>query len=505
MLTITSDQEPLQYPLLNKNSLKANHLSQYVRMTEYPVKVLQIGEGNFLRGFFDWMMGQLHMRGLYEGSIAVTQPRPTGAAKLQELQRQDGLYHAIIRGIQQGERIEEAELIAGFSMFIDPYQEWDTFLGLSASPELDIIVSNTTEAGLAYQFSSWNPDKPIRSYPGKLTLFLYHRYVAFSAHPDSGLMIMPCELVERNGDRLQEIVLQHAEDWNLPEPFKRWVMEHNLFLNSLVDRIVTGFPQAEAESLNKQLGVQDKLLTAAEPYYLWAIEGDPALDGRLPLKQAGLNVHWVADLRPFQLRKVRILNGAHTLLAAIGLLHGFREVREVVQHAELGARVRQAVMEEIVPVLPLDTDELKRYAEEVIERFLNPFIQHQLTDIAMNSLSKFKVRLIPTLISYRERFGVLPPILTEALASLIRLYNVHEEDGRYIGRRLDGMDLVVRDDAAHLRRLQQLWEQVEQGERKLSELVDQVLGDRELWDSDLNEMDGLGDAIMAHLLTMERR
>ncbi|MCM3628540.1 tagaturonate reductase [Paenibacillus glycanilyticus] len=490
-------------PQLNYASLGEGEASSYDRMKSYPVKVLQIGEGNFLRGFVDWMIHRCNEQGLFKGSIAVSQPRPTGAPKLQELKEQDGLYYQWIRGLHEGELMDNRELISVFSSFIDPYREWDRFLGMAANPDLELVVSNTTEAGLVYQSSEWAPDQPIVSYPGKLTLLMYRRFEHFAGDPEKGLLLLPCELVERNGDKLRDIVMRHAEDWKLPEAFLVWIREHNRFLNSLVDRIVTGFPAEEAQDRYAEWGVKDRLLNAAEPYHIWAIEGEEELDERLPFVKAGLNVVWTDDLTSYQLRKVRILNGAHTWMAAYGLLNGLNEVREVVEHPVYGEHLLSVVYNELVPSVPLPEAEMKGYAKQVLERFANPYVRHKLTDIAMNSISKFKVRLLPTLSAYAEQTGGLPPFIVKAFASLLKLYRVKQtEEGAYAGSRLDGSSLLIRDDAAALADLATLWNKADNGEIGVRELLSDILGRTAWWGSDLNEIKGLLDLLaneFAHL------
>jgi tagaturonate reductase len=485
------ETQPSTLPNLNHTLLDAEQTSQFEQMKMYPVKVLQIGEGNFLRAFVDWMIQACNRQGLFKGSIAVTQPRPSGKPKIEELQQQDGLYTLIVRGIRAGMQVEEKEVITVFSQALDPYGHWEEFLKLAEHPDLDIVLSNTTEAGLVYRPSEWVPGQPIESFPGKLTAFLYRRFTHFAGDPGKGLMLLPCELLERNGDLLKEIVLKHSADWKLPQEFQTWI-HHNHFLNSLVDRIATGFPASEAESLFSEWGYEDKLLNTTEPYYLWAIEGKPELDARFPLQQAGLNVHWVDDLRPFQLRKVRILNGAHTLLTSIGLLHGMNEVREVVEHPVYGPWVREAVMQEIVPSVPLPEAEMRVYAEEVLERFVNPFIQHRLTDIAMNSLSKFKVRLLPTLEAYLASEDKLPLSITEAFASLLLLYSARkDENDRFIGSRLNGDSVVLKDDLGALQFLADVWQEFDRNSITMQELIERILANTSLWGKDLNELTGL--------------
>lgn len=473
-----------------------------LNMLNLPVKVLQIGEGNFLRGFFDWMIYECNRQGLFQGSVAVSQPRPGGRRKLEQLREQEGIYGLLTRGLQDGRKIEEVLWIPVFSEMIDPYAEWEHFLSVAELDSLDIVVSNTTEAGLDYQFSDWNPSEAPMSFPAKLTMLLCRRYERYEGSPDKGLMILPCELLERNGDILRSIVLRHAEDWGLSPAFRSWVEECNLFLNSLVDRIVTGYPE-EAERYFDKWGYEDRLLNTAEPYYFWAIEGDPSLESRLPLQSAGLQVSWVSDLTPYQVRKVRILNGTHTLMASIGLLHGFTEVKEIAESMEWGEGIRSAMLQEIVPLVPLPPEEVTAYAETVWERFRNPFLRHKLQDIAMNSISKFKVRLLPSLKEYVSSHNTPPSLMTRGLASLIRLYHVKPIEEQWYGTRLDGERMLLRDDPDSLKTFYEAWQKVEDGEWSIRQLVASILGNQALWGEDLNRISNLHEAISCYIEEME--
>ncbi|MBO2944133.1 tagaturonate reductase [Paenibacillus sp. F411] len=491
-----------QASLLSLEQLQDSEKKQAEALREQPVKVLQFGEGNFLRGFADWMLQHSFKQGHFRGTVAVTQPRPTGRMKLERLRSQDGLYTLLTRGIQNGEQVDQQEVISVISRMIDPYEEWNDFLALAEHPELDIIISNTTEAGLTYTPTPYSLNEPMLSFPAKLTLLMYCRYQFFEGAGDKGWMLLPCELIERNGERLQEIVLMHARDWKLEEGFIAWVQEHNLFLNSLVDRIVPGAP-SDAASWQAQLGYQDQMLNTAEPYHLWVIQGPASLDERLPLQRAGLNVHWVEDLAPYQLRKVRLLNGTHTLMASIGLVHGCQSVREIAEHAEWGAEARKAMLEEMVPAVPLPAQEMQVYASEVWERFLNPFVEHRLGDICLNSMSKFRVRLLPTLKAYHEQFEKLPEKVVKALACLIFLYDAQEQDGGWSGRTLDGARVKLSDDEGALRFMQSSWDEYRNGAVSRSGLIQRILGNEELWGEDLNEISGLPEAVWAELEELE--
>jgi tagaturonate reductase len=488
---------------LNQTSLNPSEKAAFHKMRSSPVTILQIGEGSFLRGFFDWMIQVCRNQGLYKGSIVVAQPRPSGKIHLDKLKKQDGIYTLMIRGIEQGSRVERLEKIAVFNRMVDPYTEWPAFLELAENPDLEVVVSNTTEAGLVYSSVPLQQDQPILSFPGKLTAFLYRRFEKFDGAADKGLILLPCELIERNGDELKRIVLQHCKDWGLSEAFTDWLKEHNRFLNSLVDRIVPGFPKEEADGWFEKLGYEDPLLNTAEPYHLWAIEAEDQLEQKLPFRQAGLNVCWVKDLRPFQIRKVRILNGAHTLMTPLALLHGLNEVREVMEHSRFGVFVKEAVDQAIIPSLLIDHSEARVYANDVFERFSNPFIRHRLLDIAMNSLSKFKVRLLPSLEAYLDKQGSLPQSIVQAFAGLIRFYQVKLNGENYEGRRLDGESYIVRDDLRALDYFAQLWALFDEQKLNLLELVNQVLSNSGLWGKDLSLIPGLAESITAYITEME--
>ncbi|RED61808.1 tagaturonate reductase [Cohnella lupini] len=496
--------EAAAWPLIGEKSLQPDNATQFQRLKELPVKVLQVGEGNFLRGFADWMIHVCNRQGLFNGGVAVTQPRPSGKPHLDQLKAQQGVYSLLVRGIREGKRVEEREQICVFSRMIDPYSEWESFLELADGPDLEFVISNTTEAGLAYQYAEWNAETDIPSFPGKLTAFLYRRYNKFAGDPSRGLVHLPCELLERNGERLRETVLRHADDWSLPDAFKQWVNDSNRFLNTLVDRIVTGYPTDEAEELFAEWGYADPLLTTSEPYYFWAIQGERELEERLPLASAGLNVAWVEDLVPYQQRKVRILNGTHTMMAAIGLVNGLREVREALEHPAWGPKFIRGLFEEIVPVLQLDRNEMTAYANETLERFRNPFIKHKLADIAMNSLSKWKVRLLPSLKAYIERTGQLPPVLTESLASLLRLYRPDVTVATPHSRLPDGSLFQIRDDPALLEWISEAWGPAIKGQADgLNAGVKAILGSTAIWEEDLTLLPGLVDEIVKHMTKWE--
>ena len=491
---------------LDHRQLNEEQTRIYEEMKQAKITVLQIGEGNFLRGFFDFMLHECRKQGLYEGSIAVTQPRPGGKPKIDALASQDGLYTLVVRGLENGERVERTEVITVFGSVFDPYSDWGNFLALAEHEDLQVVVSNTTEAGLVYRPEELVEGQPIQSFPGKLTALLYRRFNHFNGDPERGLVCLPCELLERNGDELRSCVLRYSDDWGYPEAFKHWVARHNRFLNSLVDRIVTGYPdEAQAEAWFNEWGYSDPMLSTAEPYHLWAIEAEPELEKLLPLRRAGLNVHWVADLKPYQLRKVRILNGAHTLMTPLGLLHDVEQVREAMKHPALGPLVRAAVETEIIPALSIAKDELQAYAGEVYERFLNPFIRHRLADIAMNSLSKFKTRLLPSLLHYAAGGRAVPSGLAQGFAGLLRYYKVKRTEAGYEGKTLSGALYTVRDDAAMLETIAAVWSVAEEKQWSLEQTTVELLSLESVWGRDLAaEWPELAAALSAKIAEMER-
>lgn len=491
---------------LNHQQLNEEQADLYDEMKQAKITVLQIGEGNFLRGFFDWMLHECRKQGLYEGSIAVTQPRPGGKPKIDALAGQDGLYTLVIRGLENGESVERTEVISVFGSVFDPYSEWESYLALAENADLRVVVSNTTEAGLVYRPEELVEGQPIQSFPGKLAQLLYRRFTHFNGDPERGLICLPCELLERNGDELRSCILRYSEDWGYSEAFKDWVVNHNRFLNSLVDRIVTGYPDdAQAEAWFSEWGYSDPMLTTAEPYHLWAIEAEPEFEEVLPLRKAGLNVHFVKDLKPFQLRKVRILNGAHTLMTPLGLLYDIEQVREAMEHSVLGPLVRNTVEAEIIPSLSIAEAELKAYAGDVYERFLNPFIRHRLADIAMNSLSKFKVRLLPSVLHYAEGGEAVPSGLVAGFAGLLRYYKVSKTEAGFEGRSLSGVSYTVRDDASLLASIAEVWAEALEQQWPLEKTTMRLLGLTNVWGRDLAaEWPDLTAALSAKIIEMER-
>lgn len=377
-------------------------------------RVLQFGEGNFLRGFVDWMFDRLNKEYGGDFGVVVIQPRPGN--KMERLNNQDGLYTLYSRGLINGVKAEETRIIDCITRGVNPYEDTDEFFKCAKNPDLRYIVSNTTEAGIEYRKEECNFNTT--TFPGRLTMFLKARYDAGL----NGFLILPCELIDNNGDSLKECVLKYAKDWNYGEDFLRWVNEENVFMNTLVDRIVTGYPRDTAKEMEEKLGYHDNLIDTTEIFHLWVIEGDKKYAKELPFDKIGLNVIWTDDVTPYKKRKVRILNGAHTMLAPAAMLMGMETVRESMDNELLNEYIRKGIFEEIVPTVDMSERELVKFANAVIDRFRNPFIKHYLSSIALNSVSKFKVRVLPSIKDYIDKFDKTPKCLVFSLAALIMFY-----------------------------------------------------------------------------------
>ncbi len=414
--------------------------------------VIQFGSGGFLRGFFDWMLQKLNDAGLYDGSVVVVQSTASGVGDA--LTRQNGQYTHITRGLD-GVEVTPVDVISRCVKMSDEYGE---YLKLAENPEIRVIVSNTTEAGIRLEPGDQLTDSPPASFPARLAQLLFRRYQLGLP----GFLILPCELIEKNGETLKRLVFECAADWGLDDGFTRFVEQDNRFCNTLVDRIVTGFPKGEAIDL----GYEDELLNCSEPYLLWAIEGGHGFEEELSFHKLGLNVLWVDDLTPWRTRKVRILNGAHTAAVAKARLQGFATVKEAMDDPGMHAFLHKVVYDEIVPVLDMPREELTDYAEGVFRRFQNPYIRHEWRAISLYSAMKFRVRLLPTVLEYEKRFGRPPEALMESLAGLIEMY-----------RKLD-----VSDDARVI--------------EAMRAPVKGILQDTALWGMDISRFTG---AVEAHM------
>ena len=408
--------------------------------------VIQFGEGNFLRGFFDYFLHKMNEKGLYEGKAVVVQPISMG--RVAELNEQDCKYNLYLRGIQNSEIVKEHTFVESISRGIDPYKNFEDYMALASNPDFRFVVSNTTEAGIEFVDTCKFDDKPALSFPGKLTQLLYRRY----KNGLNGFVILSCELIDNNGSELKKCVLKYAELWNLEADFVAWLENENHFVNTLVDRIVTGYPNDETKDAHPD----DKFLDTAEIFHLWVIEGD--FEEEFPLKKAGFNVVWTDDAKPYKKIKVRILNGAHTSLVAGALLSGIETVGEAMNDETAAAFLNKCVKEEILPTIG-ENDESIAFANSVFDRFKNPFIQHKWRSIALNSVSKFAVRDLPTLLEYKEKNGAYPKCLTMSLAYLLYFYKNDTPD--------DAADVVA---------------------TMKNDSIADILANTSLWASDLSDM-----------------
>ncbi|MDD6036451.1 MAG: tagaturonate reductase [Lachnospiraceae bacterium] len=379
--------------------------------------IIQFGEGGFLRSFADVFVHKMNEQGLYDGKVVVVQPIAKGLIPV--INEQKGVYHQFLRGIENGRVVDECIKVTSISRGIDPYTDYEEYLKLANNPDIHVIISNTTEAGIEYLGTESIEDAPPKSFPAKLTVLLYERFKAGLP----GFLILSCELIDNNGKELLDCVLKYAKLWKLPEEFVQWVRTENHFCNTLVDRICTGYPKDEAEELTARLGEQDKLMNTAEIFHLWVIEGD--YEKEFPLQAAGVNVIWTPDVRPYKKRKVRILNGGHTSMVLAARLYGLSTVKECLDDALVGAFLNKTLFEEIIPTLG-NTEEDIRFGRAVLDRFANPFVKHQLLSIALNSVSKFKARVLPTILEYYEANDRLPKCMTFSLAALIAFYRTEE-------------------------------------------------------------------------------
>ncbi|KMV33413.1 MULTISPECIES: tagaturonate reductase [Franconibacter] len=454
----------------------------------FPDRIIQFGEGNFLRAFVDWQIDLLNEHTDLNAGVVVV--RPIDSTFPPSLSTQDGLYTTIIRGLnEKGEAVSDARLIRSVNREISVYSQYDEFLKLAHNPDIRFVFSNTTEAGISFHAGDKFEDAPAVSYPAKLTRLLFERYTHFNGAQDKGWVLIPCELIDYNGDALRELVLRYAQEWALPQAFVAWLNSANTFCSTLVDRIVTGYPRDEVAELEAKLGYHDAFLDTAEHFYLFVIQGPQWLAQALRLDKLALNVLIVDDIKPYKARKVAILNGAHTALVPVAFQAGLDTVGEAMDDPQVCAFVEKAIHEEIIPVLDLPRDELESFASAVVSRFRNPYIKHQLLSIALNGMTKFRTRILPQLLAGQEASGKLPARLTFALAALIAFYR---------GER-NGENYPLQDDAHWLERYQQLWAKQRDQQITVRELVETVLADAEHWEQDLTQVNGLVEQVTVDL------
>ncbi len=480
--------EKLNYAVLEKSGYTG-----YIKK-DAPVKVLQFGEGNFLRAFVDYWFDMSNELADWNGKVALVQPIAQGLTQL--INEQEGLYTLYLRGSENGEKINRKRVISVVDACYNPYVEadWNKVKEIAVSDDLEYVASNTTEAGIVYDPESKFDQVPPTSFPAKLTVLLYERFKAGK----KGLVILSCELIDNNGKELEKVCAKHADDWNLGEDFKKWMDEECLFCSTLVDRIVPGRIRdpKEVEELTKEHGYDDPLLDVGEVFGVWYIEGPEWLAEKLPFKKAGLNVHVVPEVAPYKKRKVRILNGAHTGFVPGAYLAGQDIVRDCMHNETILAFMNKILFDEVIPILPLDKEDCDNFAAAVTDRFNNPFVDHLLMSITLNTTSKWKARDLPSLLEYFEKFGKLPVALCTGFAAYIAFYSSdiqrREEDG-LICKRPAGNEYKVQDDAWVL----DFYFEHKDADDKT--LVHDVLSNLQMWDQDLTKVPGLEDEVLKAL------
>lgn len=442
-------------------------------------RVLMFGEGRFLRAFAARMVDEMNEALGLDWGVCVVQPR--AGRGVEPLNRQDGLYTVWLRGMGGQGPVERLRLIRSVTRGLDPYRDFEGLLACARSRELRVVISNTTEAGIVYRPEDRLEDAPPASFPGKIARLLWERYHAFQG-AGGGLVFLPCELIERNGDALKDCVRRHAQAWGLGGGFLSWLEETQVFANTLVDQIVTGYPEGEADAAFANLGYRDELLDAAEPDSLWVIEGPETLKERLPLAAAGCPVVFTGNVEPYRLRKVAMLNGPHTAMASVGLMAGLDTVGACMEDPALRAMVETLLYHEIMPAIGLEGE--GAFARQVLQRYRNPYNRHLLASIAMNSASKFRARLLPPLKGYQARQGCLPRLTVLALAALCALYGQRRAD--------------VSEDEAVLSAFAP--RRAESGACRAA----RILANQAVWGEPLDEMPGLTEAVARDLEAIER-
>ena len=464
-------------------------------LKDAPERIFQFGEGNFLRAFVDYFIDMLNEKTGFNSKVVLCQPIAPGLAD--KINEQEGLYTLYLRGFQDGAKVNKKRIISCVTRCLNPYNDFEEVLKCAENPDLRYITCNTTEAGIAYDPSCRFTDVPASSYPGKLTQFLYRRFQTFGSETGKGFVILSCELIDNNGKELEKCVLQYAAQWELGDDFMNWIREENLFCSTLVDRIVTGYPRSEADSINEENGYIDNLIDTGEIFGFWVIEGPESLKEELPFEKAGLPVLITDDHKPYKQRKVRILNGAHTSFVLGAYLAGQNIVRDCMNNEVICGFMNKTIYDEIIPTLTLPKEELEEFAASVTERFKNPFIDHALLSISLNSTSKWKARVMPSLKGYLEKTGTLPKCITASFAFYLAFYRGQElkEDGFHAVRGND--EYLINDDRAVL----EFFNAHKQD--NAAALTHAVCTNTDFWGEDLSKLPGFEESVAQTLKAIE--
>lgn len=465
------------------------NVSELYQKTQHPVRILQFGEGNFLRAFVDYAVDVANEENGFDGSVAVIMPR---SGKTDRFSKQDDIYTVCLRGQQDGKVYKENRVVTSVKTVISACDEYDAFMALAHEDSLEFVVSNTTEAGITFDEKDAFTDCPPTTFPAKLTKFLYERYTFYKGAADKGLTMLPTELNDNNGKLLRDCVNQYVNTWKLNEGFKIWLDQHCSFVDTLVDRIVVGYPKDSIDALQAELGYEDNLLDQAEPFSLWVI-GAPALASRLPLNSSKFNVEFTDSIQAFKEQKVRILNGAHTSMVLGAYLAGLDYVGQCMEDPIIRKSLDQTVFDEIVPTVHLPKEKAVAFAKAVYERFENPFVKHALLAISLNSISKWKARVLPTFKDSLAATGKLPKWLTYSFAAFLAFYRTTQAGEHcLVGSRL-GNTYEIHDDEDKLAFVK------EQAGKGTADYVKAIMARSDWWGEDLSAIDGFADAVTAHL------
>lgn len=458
----------------------------------YPTKILQFGEGNFLRAFTDWIVNKMNKEIGFNAGIDVVQPLENGMVDM--IKKQDGLYHTYLKGIKDGKPITEFELIDCINECINPYADFEQYTKSITNPDLRFAFSNTTEAGIAWDEHDTLDMQPQNSFPGKVAALLYKRFTTFNGDKSKGLIFFACELIDRNADVLKELVIRHAENWKLEKAFIDWINDANYFCSTLVDRIVPGFPKDDIKSIQEELGYEDNLVVVGEYFHLWVIEAPDEVKNEFPAKNAGLEVKFVKDMKRFREQKVQVLNGCHTGSYAVSYLSGVETVRDAYENLEVGSFMKELVYDEVLPTLEGSEKELKKFANKILERFANPFIRHQWQSIALNAMSKWETRNLPSLIKFYKEHNILPQKLVFSLAAMIA----------YFKGEIQGECYKIQDDDWILDFYKKAWDECDGRPISIHQLVEKVLSLDKVWKRDLNEIPYLTLTVSHYLFLIEQ-
>ena len=472
-------------------------------LKDAPERVLQFGEGNFLRAFVDYFIDMMNEKAGFNSKVVLVQPiaNHTGFSLADVINEQEGLYTLYLRGFENNQKVNDKRIISCVSRCLNVHSDYEQVMACAENPELRFITCNTTEAGIAYDPECQFDQTPPSSYPAKLTQFLYRRFQKFGQEEGKGFIILACELIDDNGKELEKCVLKYARQWELGEDFIQWIEKENIFCSTLVDRIVTGYPRAEAAAINEANGYEDNIIDTGEVFGFWVIEGPDSLKKELPFAEAGLPVLITDNHKPYKQRKVRILNGAHTSMVLGAYLAGQNIVRDCMHDDTILKFMNKTIYEEIIPTLSLSEEDCKDFAAAVTERFKNPFIDHALLSISLNSTSKWKARVMPSLEGYVEKFGKLPKCITASFAFYLEFYHLGREltEAGLVAKRSNGDSYTISDDRAVLEFY------YAHRDDSPSELVHAVCTNQDFWGKDLTELPGFEEEVTRILENIEAK